>query len=138
MCARGNRDLRGTSKNVIPEDTGAPRKVTRFLDLLCAGAIFLLAIAASMLIPKTYTGRIWIYGTDLALLFAAMLNLLRIQNAAMRGVRAFSITANIAMSAFFIALMMSIGLSRTLSNAPIPGVAALLLVETGFSIRKPV
>jgi hypothetical protein len=61
----------------------------------------------SMLIPKTYTGRIWIYGTNLALLFAAMLNLLRIQNASMRGVRAFCITANVAMSAFFVALMIA-------------------------------
>ena len=50
-----------------------------------------------MLIPKAYTGRVWMYGTDLALLFAAMLNLLRIQNASMRGVKMFSITANFAL-----------------------------------------
>jgi hypothetical protein len=136
LRARGHRDFRGTGKNVSPEDTGAPRRITRFFDLLCAGAIFLIAVAASMLIPKTYTGRIWIYGTNLALLFAAMLNLLRIQNASMRGVRAFCIIANVAMSAFFIALMISLGLSQTLLSAQIPAVAVLLLIETGFSLRK--
>jgi len=89
-----------------------------------------------MLIPKTYTGRVWMYGTDLALLFVAMLNLLRIQNASMRGVKMFSITANFAMSALFISLMVSIGLSRTLSNAEIPSVTALLLIEAAFSVRR--
>jgi len=108
----------------------------RFLDLVCAGAIFLLAIWASMFIPKPYTARIWIFGSDLALLFAAMLNLLRIQNDSMRGVRAFSITANFAMTAFFVVLMVSIGFSRTLTYAPIPGVAILFVMETAFSVRK--
>jgi hypothetical protein len=89
-----------------------------------------------MLIPKTYTDRIWIYGTDLALLFTAMLNLLRIQNASIRGVKIFSITANFAMSAFFVALMVSIGLSQTLSNAQIPAVTGVLLLEAAFSVRK--
>jgi hypothetical protein len=134
--ARGDRDLRGTGKSVTPEDTQSQKKLTRFFDLLCAGALFLVAVAASMFIPKTYTGRIWIYGSNLALLFSAMLNLLRIQNASMRGVRIFSITANIGMSAFLVALMVSIGLSQTLSNAQIPGVTGLLLLETAFSIRK--
>jgi hypothetical protein len=110
--------------------------LVRFLDLVCAGAIFLLAIAASMFIPKTYTARIWIFGTDLALLFASMLNLLRIQNESMRGVRAFCITANFAMTAFFVALMVSMGLSRMVMYAPIPGVAILLVLETAFSVRK--
>ncbi len=109
----------------------------KFFDLLCAGSLFLLAIAASFLIPKTYTGRIWIYGTDLALLFAAMLNLLRIQNGAtVRGLKAFCIISNVSMLAFFIALMASIGLSRTLSNAQIPLLAGLLLLETGFSLKE--
>lgn len=136
MRARGDRAFRGTSKGLAKEDAPSPKKLTRFFDLLCAGALFLLAVAASMLIPKTYTGRIWIYGTDLALLFAAMLNLIRIQNASMRGVKLFCITANVAMLAFFFALMASIGLSRTLANAQIPAVAVLLLLETGFSLRK--
>ena len=109
----------------------------KFFDLLCAGSLFLLAIAASFLIPKTYTGRIWIYGTDLALLYAAMLNLLRIQNGAtVRGLKTFCIISNISMLAFFLALMASIGLSRTLANAQIPLVAGLLLLETGFSLKE--
>ena len=136
MCARGDRDLRGKTKEVAPDHTESPSRLAQFLDLLCAGALFLLAIAGSMLIPKTYTGRVWMYGTDLALLFVAMLNLLRIQNASMRGVKMFSITANFAMSALFISLMVSIGLSRTLSNAEIPSVTALLLIEAAFSVRR--
>ena len=136
MRARGDRDLRRTGQSLAAQDTETPKKISRFFDLLCAGALFLLAIAASMLIPKTYAGRIWIYGTDLALLFAGMLNLIRIQNASMRGVRVFCIIANVAMLAFFFALMASIGLSRTLANAQIPAVTGLLLLETGFSLRK--
>jgi hypothetical protein len=134
--ARGDRDLRGTEKSVAPEPRGVRRHLVRFLDLVCAGAIFLLAIVASMFIPKTYSGRIWIFGTDLALLFAAMLNLLRIQNESMRGVKAFCITANFAMTAFFVVLLVSMGLSRMVSYAPIPGVAVLLVLETAFSVRK--
>lgn len=136
MRARGDRDLRGADKNLTAEPRGLLRQLVRFLDLVCAGAIFLLAIAASMFIPKTYTARIWIFGTDLALLFASMLNLLRIQNESMRGVRAFCITANFAMTAFFVALMVSMGLSRMVMYAPIPGVAILLVLETAFSVRK--
>jgi len=136
VCARGDRDLRGKTKEVAPESPETPSRLAQFFDLLCAGALFLLAIAGSMLIPKTYVGRIWIFGTDLALLFAAMLNLLRIQNASMRGVKMFSITANFTLSALFISLMISIGLSRTFSNAEVPGVTALLLIETAFSVRR--
>jgi len=110
--------------------------VAQLFDLLCAGALFLLAIAGSMLIPKAYAERIWMYGTDLAILFAAMLNLLRIQNPSMRGVKMFSITANFALSALFVALMVSIGLSRSLAIAQIPAIAALLLIETAFSVRR--
>jgi hypothetical protein len=136
VCPRGDRDIRGKTKDLAPEIEESPSRLAQFFDLLCAGALFLLAIAGSMLIPKSYTGRVWMYGTDLALLFAAMLNLLRIQNASMRGVKIFSITANFALSALFISLMVSIGLSRTISNAQVPGVTALLLVETAFSVRR--
>ncbi|HET6175504.1 MAG TPA: DUF167 domain-containing protein [Candidatus Sulfotelmatobacter sp.] len=109
----------------------------KFFDLLCAGSLFLLAIAASFLIPKAYTGRIWIFGTDLALLFSAMLNLLRIQNgSSVRGLKMFCVISNVSMLAFFIALMASIGMSRTVANAQIPVVAGLLLLETGFSLKE--
>lgn len=136
MCPRGDRDLRGKTKEVAPDDSEKPSRMAQLLDLLCAGALFLLAIAGSMLIPKSYTGRIWMYGTDLALLFAAMLNLLRIQNASMRGVKVFSIMANVTLCALFISLMVSVGLSRTMSNAEIPGITALLLIETALSVRR--
>src|SRR5260370_32361251 len=66
--------------------------------------------------------------------------LLRIQNGyAVLGLKLFCITNNVTMLAFFLALMASIGLSRTLSNAQIPLVAGLLLLETAFSLKeKPV
>jgi len=136
VYTRGDRDLRGKTGDLAGDDTQSPSRIAQLLDLLCAGVLFLLAVAGSMLIPKTYAGRIWIYGTDLALLFAAMLNLLRIQNASMRGVKIFSITANFALSALLVALMVSMGPSRILSNAEIPGVTGLLLIETAFSVRR--
>lgn len=136
MCPRGDSDIRGKTKALAPENDERPSRIAQLVDLLFAGTLFLLPVAGSMLIPKTYVGRVWMYGTNLALLFAAMLNLLRIQNPSMRGVKMFSITANFALSALFISLMVSIGLSRTLSNAEVPGITALLLIETAFSVRR--
>ena len=87
--------------------------------------------------PRTYTGRIWIFGTGLALLFTAMLNLLRIRNGCVvKGLKLFCVTANVTMLVFAIALMASIGKSRTLQHPQIPLVGALLLVETVFSFGK--
>ena len=136
MYTRGDRDLRGKTEDLTADDNRGPSRIAQLLDLLCAGVLFLLAVAGSMLIPKTYTGRVWIYGTDLALLFAAMLNLLRLQNATLRGVKIFSIIANFALAALFVSLMVSMGLSRIVSNAEIPGITALLLIETAFSVRR--
>ena len=107
----------------------------KIVDRIGAGTLFVVAIVACLMIPKTYTGRIWILGTDLALLFAAMLNVLRIRNGyAMRGLRMFCIAANVTMLVFAIALMMSIGQQRTMQNPWILLVAGLLLVETAYSL----
>ena len=107
------------------------------VDRLCAGTIFILAIVDCLLVPRTYTGRIWIFGTGLALLFTAMLNVLRVRNDSLvRGLELFCVTANVAMLLFVAALMASIGKSRTLANPQVPLVGALLLVETVFSLRK--
>jgi hypothetical protein len=90
-----------------------------------------------LLVPKTYTGRIWIFGTCLGLLFAAMLNVLRLRNGrGVRGLRLFCITANVTMLVLAIALIASIGKSRTLQHPQVPLVGALLLAETAFSLRK--
>ena len=87
--------------------------------------------------PRTYTGRIWIFGTGLALLFTAMLNVLRIRNGgAVKGLRLFCITANVTMLVFAISLMASIGKLRTLQHPQVPLVGALLLTETAFSLGK--
>jgi len=108
-----------------------------FFDRFCAGIIFILAIADCLLVPRTYTGRIWIFGTGLALLFAAMLNMLRVRNGReVKSLKLFCITANVTMFAFAIALMASIGKLRTLQHPQIPLVGALLLAETAFSLRK--
>src|ERR1700686_3517726 len=105
----------------------------KLFDRFCAGALFLAAIVACLLVPRTYTGRIWIFGTGLALLFTAMLNVLRIRNNhEVMGLRLFYIAANITMLVFAIALMASIGKSRTLQHPQIPLVAVLLLAETAF------
>jgi len=109
----------------------------KLFDLLCAGTLFLLAIVESLLVPKTYSGRIWILGTYLALLFTAMLNVLRIRNGdAVRGLRMFCIAGNVTMLLFFAALMASIGKITTLRNPQLLLVAGLLLFETVLSLGK--
>jgi hypothetical protein len=109
----------------------------RFLDRVCAGILFLLALVACLLVPGNYAGRIWIFGTDLALLFTSMLNLLRIRSGyEVRGLKMFCITANVTMLTFAIALMASIGSTRTRANLEIPLVAGLLATEAVFSLGK--
>jgi hypothetical protein len=109
----------------------------RLFDRLCAGTLFVLAIVDCLLVPKNYTGRIWIFGTCLALLFTAMLNVLRIRNGrGVKGLKLFCITANVTMLVLAIALMASIGRALTLQHPQIPLVGAILLTETGFSLGK--
>jgi|SRR5271166_3025362 len=109
----------------------------KLLDRLCAGALFVLAIVDCWLVPRGYTGRIWIFGSGLALLFAAMLNLLRIRNGrGVPGLKLFCITANVNMLVFVIALMASIGRVRTQQHPQMPLIGALLLLETGFSLGR--
>jgi len=107
------------------------------LDRFCAALLFVLAVAACLIVPRTYVGRIWIFGTGLALLFTAMLNWLRIRNAAgVLGLRLSCITANITMLALAAALMASIGGARSLGNPEVPLAGILLLSETAFSVRN--
>jgi hypothetical protein len=109
----------------------------KLFDRLCAGILFLLAIVDCLLVPRSYTGRIWIFGTGLALLFTAMLNVLRVRNSRqVMGLRLFCITANVTMLVFAVALMASIGESRTRQHPQIPLVGALLLTETAFSLKR--
>jgi hypothetical protein len=109
----------------------------KLVDRLSAGTLFVLALVECLLVPRTYTGRIWILGTDLALLFTAMINLLRIRNGyRIRGLKMFCIASNVAMLTFFLALMESIGRGRTLANPQIPLAAGLLLIGTLFSVGE--
>jgi hypothetical protein len=111
----------------------------KLLDRLCAGTLFLLAIVECLLVPKTYTGRIWIFGTYLALLFTAMLNVLRIRSTyAVHGLRMFCVASNVTMLVFFAALMTSIGKETTMRNPQLLLVTGLLLFETVFSLGKNV
>jgi len=106
----------------------------RVLDQLCAAVLFFAAITDSLLIPRTYTGRIRIFGTCLALLFAGMLNWLRIRNGEVRQLKMFCICANISLLAFSISLMLSIGKARSLANPQVPFIWVLLFAETAFSL----
>jgi hypothetical protein len=109
------------------------------LDRLFAAALFLLSMIVCLLVPRNYTGRIWIFGTGLALLFTAMLNWLRIRNGyAVHGLKMFCIACNVAMLALTIALIASIGEGSTLANPEVPFTAMLLLGETVFSLGKNV
>jgi hypothetical protein len=106
-------------------------------DRLCAGTLFVLAIADCLLVPKEYTGRIWIFGTALSLLFTAMLNIVRLRNGcAVKGLKLTCLTANVTMLVFTISLMASIGKARSLAHPQIPFVGVLLLAETLFSFGK--
>lgn len=110
----------------------------KLFDRTCAGALFLLALVECWLVPRDYTGRIWIFGTGLALLFASIFNFLRIRNASVRDLRLASITANILMTVFALVLMWSIGRERTLANPQVLLISVLLALETIFSMgRKP-
>jgi|ERR1700677_4724382 hypothetical protein len=107
------------------------------LDLLCAGTLFVLPIVDCLFVPRTYTGRIWILGTLLAVLFTAMLNVLRIRNGrGVQGLKLSCVAANVTMLVFAIALMASIGKSRTLHNPQVPLVGLLLLIEAALSLGK--
>ncbi len=106
-------------------------------DRLCAGALFLAAIVACLLVPRTYAGRIWIFGTGLALLFTAMLNVLRLRNGdGVKSLKTFCTGANLLMLTFVVALMISIGKARTWGNPQIIVVGLLLIIETTFSLGK--
>jgi hypothetical protein len=66
-----------------------------------------------------------------------MLNGLRIRNGlGMKGLKLSCITANVTILVFGIALMASIGKSRTMANPQIPLLTALLLAEIAFSLGK--
>jgi|SRR5579862_8160298 hypothetical protein len=107
----------------------------KMLDRLCAALLFLLAMIVCLQVPRTYTGRIWIFGTGLALLFTAMLNWLRIRNGyAVRGLRMVCIACNVAMLTFTVGLIASIGEDRAVANLEVPFTAILLLGETVFSL----
>jgi len=107
----------------------------KLFDRACAGTLFVLAIVECLLVPKSYTGRIWLLGTNLAFLFTAMLNVLRIRNGyQVQGLKMFCITANLIMLVFMAVLMTSIGQARTVTNPQVVLVAVLLAVETAFSL----
>jgi hypothetical protein len=144
LRASGDGDLRGANKGLNTlrraqgkQGTQGNTEAMKLFDRLCAGTLFILSIVDCLRVPRTYTGRIWIFGTGLALLFTAMLNVLRIRNGpGVKGLKLFCIAANMTMLVFAIALMASIGKSRTVQHPQIPLVGAMLLVETAFSLRK--
>ena len=109
----------------------------RALDRACAGALFWLAVVECWLVPRNPTGRIWIFGTGLALLFTAMLHLLRLRNGyAVRGLKLFCIGRNAMMLSFVMVLIASIGRPRTLVNPQLVLLLALLPAETTFSVAR--
>lgn len=109
----------------------------RLVDRGCAGGLFLVAVVECWLVPRTYSGRLWILGTGLALLFTAMLNLLRVRNGyGVRGLRLFCIGANVMMLAWVVALIATIGWKTTVANLQVLLTAALLPVETAFSLAR--
>jgi hypothetical protein len=126
LCPRGYGDLWNTES-----------KGMRVLDRASAGALFLLAVVECWLVPRTYTGRLWILGTGLALLFTALLNLLRLRNGySVRGLRLSCIGANVMMLAWVVAMIASIGWATSIANPQVLLATVLLLAETVFSLAK--
>jgi len=111
----------------------------RWFDRACGGALLLLAIVECWLVPRNYPGRIWIFGTGLALLFTAMLNLLRVGHGRLvPSLQLFSLSANVMMFTFAIALIASVGWPRTRANPQVLLMLGLLAIESAFSLlRKP-
>jgi hypothetical protein len=109
----------------------------KLLDRICAGAIFVLAIAHCLTASAATNARLWYFSAGLAIMFAAMLNLLRIRNGyGVRSLKPFCTAANVMLAVFMISLIASIGLTRTFQNPAIPALLILLTVETGFSLGK--
>ena len=109
----------------------------RLFDRVCAGTIFVLAIVDCLLVPKDLHGQNLDLRDGPGFAFHRHVELLRIRNGCgVQGLKLFCITANVTMLMFVIALMVSIGKSRTLHNPQVPLLAALLLVETAFSLGK--
>jgi hypothetical protein len=107
----------------------------KVIDRLCAGALFLLGTLHCLLTPRSMTGRLWFFGTGLAMLFTAMLNWLRIRNGyRVQGLKVFCISANVLLLAFTLWLIASIGLSSTLHNPQVPTLLVLVVVETMLSL----
>ncbi len=104
-------------------------------DRVCAGAVLLLGLVHCLSTPRALAGRLWFFGTGLAILFAAMLNLLRIRNGyGMSGLRMFCLAANVTLVALTIAVIVSIGWLRTFANPQVLVLLALLVIEAGFSL----
>jgi len=106
-------------------------------DRLCAGLVFLLGVAHCLTAGQASRARLWYFSAGLAVLFAAMLNLLRVRNGyAVRGLRVFCIIANVTLTVFVTALVASMGWPRTLQNPMLPALVVLLTIETAFSLGK--
>lgn len=138
MRARGKRNLWCAQQSMkhFWSRQGGDSSLKRS-DRVCAGSLFLLALLECWLVPQNYTGRIWIFGTGLSLLFTAMLNLLRIRNGYwVRGLRSFCIGANVAMSVFIASLVLSIGRANAVENPQVLLTFLLLAIETVFSFAR--
>jgi hypothetical protein len=108
----------------------------KVVDRLCAGALFILGVLHCLLTPRSMTGRLWFFGTGLAMLFTAMLNWLRIRNGyGVRGLKTFCISGNLLLLALTLWLIASIGSSATLRNPQVPTLLVLIAVESVLSLR---
>jgi len=85
--------------------------------------------------PANSAGRIWIFGTGLALLCTAMLSLLR-HGCGVHGLRRSCVGVHVMMSALVVALTVGIGWPKAMANPQIPLGLGLLVAEAMFSLAK--
>jgi hypothetical protein len=109
--------------------------VTR-LDATCAWLLFALGVVHVTMTPAAVRGRLWFFGTGLTLIFAAMINLLRIKNGySVRWLKPFCVGANL------MTLTLAVFAARALwvSLARYPQVfliVAVVAMELLFSIQQ--
>jgi len=105
------------------------------LDQVCAWVLFWSGVVHCALTPRL-PGRLWFFGTGLALMLAAMINLLRIRNGySVPWLRQFCLSANAMTLVLAVSLFWSL-LPRAARNPQVLFVLPVVIGELIFSLRR--
>jgi hypothetical protein len=88
----------------------------KVFDWICALVVFALGVVHCALTPVIYRGfsqsALWFFGTGLALVFAGMLNVLRLKGPAAPLLRAFCIAANASLVLLAVLFALKVNLAH--------------------------